>query len=120
MSLPPERAAGLKTCLDANGSDKAQGNQYHKFYASVLHDSRRPTGSPALAGTQWLRLCAIGKVRFELHLRGTGMASEHLLECSHLDQCSLARRKADGERAVRLGVGEVRYDEIIRVNYQTP
>jgi len=34
---PPERAAGLKTCLDANGSDKAQRNQYHKFYASVLH-----------------------------------------------------------------------------------
>lgn len=34
---PKDRAARLKECLDANGSDKAQANHYYKFYASVLH-----------------------------------------------------------------------------------
>ena len=35
---PREDAARLKECLDANGSDKATGNEYYKFYSSVLND----------------------------------------------------------------------------------
>lgn len=33
---PRDVAARFKACLDANGSDKANPNEYYKFYASVL------------------------------------------------------------------------------------
>ena len=54
---PPERAAGLKTCLDANGSDKAQENQYHKFYDPVVAGHRFTFTKPQMSHTaRWFRV----------------------------------------------------------------